>query len=140
MKKFTLALLFVCLLWSTANAAEILIRWTDTPAGSGYNRLDVVSCHPDDQPWGRVDPRVNPDSDFIIVQLTGLDCLVFEQYYQPYYANPDDLLPLRERQYGFDETKIPQNVINQINNNNGFIVITTNQWNSYIKNWEGLIP
>ena len=134
-----LAVILVLGFYTVAPASEVLIFWDVPPAGSSYEQYDIVQVQLDDSYWGGVDPRRNASSQFIIVQLTGLSIEDFTQYFQPLWdmTDPESPIMIKKRQFKFDRKKIPQNIVNYINNNNGFVVVSESQWNSYITNKEG---
>ena len=143
MKKLLLATAFLLTFVSVASGAEIAIMWNwESDDAMGYKLGDIVAVMPDDTSWGtQVDPRINPNSRFIIVQITGLPVDDFNQYSQALYdwTDPENPVMLRKRQFKFDEGKIPQNILKKIEQQNGFIIVTPEMWNNFIGNKEGTL-
>lgn len=148
MKKALLIIYAVILVigfYNVANAFEAAIRWKPYPDTQPVSEEgDIIQILDDGAWWGNaIDPRINPNSNYIIIQVTGIpaDDPAVSQYFAALWdrTDPDNLILIKNRQFKFDGQKIPQNVINQINNNNGFLAVTEAQWNNFITNKEGLL-
>jgi len=128
---------------NVANAFEAAIRWKPYPDYQPVSDLgDIIQIFDDGFGWGNaIDPRINPNSNYIIIQVTGVpaDDPAVRQYFKALLdeTDPDNVIVIKNRQFKFDGTKVPQNVINQINNNDGFFIVTGTQWNNFITNKEG---
>ena len=141
MKKVVLLAVMLLALAINCYAAEVAIMWNwESPEPDGYKFGDIVAVLPDGSAWGTsIDPRINPESRFIIVQITGVPVADFNQYFQPLYdwTDPENPVLIKKRQFKLDEGKVPQNIKNNISKNNGFVTITIDQWNAFITNKEG---
>lgn len=144
---FVICLMFVA---SNAFAFEAAIRWQPYPAGNTTSEIgDVIQIFDDGADWGTsIDPRINPNSNYIIVQVTGVpaDDPAVVQYFErltgccnesPIPGEEPQSFVIKKRKYKFDQLKIPQNIINYIENNDGFVVVTEVQWNNYITSKAG---
>jgi len=136
MKKLLLVC-FVLALTNTAYAFEVAIRWTTPNPGSEYEIGDVVMALEDNADWGTsIDPRINPASNFRLIQVTGVPAESATQYFQELYTyeHPN----WKKRQFKFDDLKVPANILNTLDRD-GIIYATIEQWNTFITNKEGLL-
>ena len=121
--------------YNVASAVEIAIKWIDNGRGN-FEIGDIVAVKENGENWGGVDPRINPESSLVIVQITDMTYAeltelgwarsVFDE------TDPDNRVRLLKRKSKIDKDgKIPNNIINYIKNNNGFIVTDT----ATVTNW-----
>ena len=137
MKKliFLYALILLLGFYNIASAVEVAIRWIDNGRGN-FEIGDIVAVKDNGANWGGVDPRINPESSLVIVQITdmtraelaelGWASSVFDN------TDPDNRVRILKRKSKIDKDgKIPNNIKNYIANNDGFIVTDT----ATVTNW-----
>ena len=135
MKRILFAILFFVLSVQIASAVEVAIRWIDNGRGN-LEIGDIVAVKENGENWGGVDPRINPESSLVIVQITDMSKAELTElgWARPVFDNtdPDNRVLLLKRKSKIDKgNKIPNNIKNFINNNNGFIVTDT----ATVTNW-----
>ena len=137
MKKliFLYALILLLGFYNVASAVEVAIRWIDNGRGN-FEIGDIVAVKENGENWGGVDPRINPESSLVIVQITDMSKAELTElgWARPVFDNtdPDNRVLLLKRKSKLDKDgKVPKNIKNFINNNNGFIVTDT----ATVTNW-----
>ena len=103
---------------------------------------DIIDIKEDGQSWGGSDPRINPLSCLVIIQVTDMTLAEFmdTQWAQPQYnlTDPDNPFRIRKRQFKIDKNdKIPNNIINYIENNDGFVQFDKATLNNWITDKDG---
>ena len=139
---FVYAVILVLGFYNVASAVEVAIKWCDQNTSATYEIGDIIMAQENDTHWGGLDPRLYPDNCFLIVQITDLTMEEFQasQWNQPLFniTDPQNPVVLKKRQFQIDKNnKIPKNIINFINNNDGFIVADKATVNNWINNKEG---
>lgn len=135
--------------YNVASAVEIAIKWQDESAGCDgsdcYQIGDIIAIQENDSWWGSsFDPRLDPNSDFVIIQITDLTLeeALASQWNQPLYniTDPENHIIIKRRQFRIDKDgKIPNNIKKFINNNDGFIQTDKATVNGWLGNKEGLL-
>jgi len=99
--------------YNVASAVEIAIKWIDNGRGN-FEIGDIVAVKENGENWGGVDPRINPESSLVIVQITDMTYAeltelgwarsVFDE------TDPDNRVRLLKRKSKIDKDgKIPNN-------------------------------
>lgn len=141
-------MILVLVFYNVASAVEIGIKWKDedpncTTGEDCYQIGDIISIKENNAWWGSsFDPRLDPNSDFVIFQITDLTMqeALASQWNQPLYniTDPENPIIIKKRQFNIDKVgKVPQNIINYIENNDGFIVTDKATVNGWLHNKEG---